>query len=681
MILTLNILGGGGVGKSFFIRTTSKWIEKILREAGDDPYKPIVLLLGPTGMAAVLIGNISYLSLFKRENEKYVFSDGTTLQSGLNLRFGTEYNALSSQKREEMRAFFENLQVIIIDEFSMVSADALYDVHKRLQEVFISNDPFGGKSIILVGDLLQLPPVQGTPIYLRPLSKKSHSLWTSDENLWQSFDVVTLDVNYRHGLSQWTCCLNRLRKGEMEPEDIELLESRRLSKFPDLDQSKACHVYYDNVSVNAYNERTMDNMPGDYFTFEAECFFPRGYNMTLKAAGTIDTTPFRKTISLKKNARVMLTFNVNIADGLINGALGSIVDFYFGREGKVQAVIVAFDDPRVGEEHRERYKDYCREWCSENGTPIFKSTLDYHGASMKSSKPHGARCRVTQFPLRPAFASTGHKLQGTTIPKGSDLIAHGYTKRVPKGLYYVMLSRCSSIESLYIDDNFDINKIQCLDSALEETERLDEKSVVSDISKNTYEVFFMNIRSYEKHRLDLKNDFVANRSKYICLAETWIHPGSTPESVLEGQTVYHSSFGRGKGCCILAMEEFARSASVCHEHHQITTLNLEEFQLTVVYLSKDADMDNVVVDIENLLDLSKSQMIVGDFNFVPQEKNVMTRFLETADLIQMISEPTHDMGKTLDHLYISSILKEKISCNVAFKYFSDHAALEIQLSV
>ena len=300
---------------------------------------------------------------------------------------------------------------------------------------------------------------------------------------------------------------------------------------------------------------------------------------------------------------------------------------------------------------------------------------------MKSSKPHGARCRVTQFPLRPAFASTGHKLQGTTIPKGSDLIAHGYTKRVPKGLYYVMLSRCSSIESLYIDDNFDINKIQCLDSALEETERLDEKSVVSDISKNAYEVFFMNIRSYEKHRLDLKNDFVANRSKYICLAETWIHPGSTPDSVLEGQTVYHSSFGRGKGCCILAMEEFARSASVCHEHHQITTLNLEEFQLTVVYLSKDADMDNVVADIENLLDLSKSQMIVGDFNFVPQEKNVMTRFLETADLIQMISEPTHDMGKTLDHLYISSILKEKISCNVTFKYFSDHAALEIKLSV
>ena len=73
MILTLNILGGGGVGKSFFIRTTSKWIEKILREAGDDPYKPIVLLLGPTGMAAVLIGNISYLSLFLKERMKSMF--------------------------------------------------------------------------------------------------------------------------------------------------------------------------------------------------------------------------------------------------------------------------------------------------------------------------------------------------------------------------------------------------------------------------------------------------------------------------------------------------------------------------------------------------------------------------------------------------------------------------------
>ena len=64
--------GGGGVGKSYLIRTVAKWAEKILRKAGDNPLKPKVLLLAPTGMAASLIG-------------------GTTLQSGLGLKFGTKY--------------------------------------------------------------------------------------------------------------------------------------------------------------------------------------------------------------------------------------------------------------------------------------------------------------------------------------------------------------------------------------------------------------------------------------------------------------------------------------------------------------------------------------------------------------------------------------------------------------
>ena len=126
--------------------------------------KPKVLLLAPTGMAASLIG-------------------GTTLQTGLSLKFGTKYLQLQDVKREQFRVLFEDLQLIIIDEFSMVSADALYDIHRRLQEIFISEDLFGGCAVMLVGDLLQLPPVKGKPIFGRPMSDKNVSLWSSDQNL------------------------------------------------------------------------------------------------------------------------------------------------------------------------------------------------------------------------------------------------------------------------------------------------------------------------------------------------------------------------------------------------------------------------------------------------------------------------------------------------------------------
>merc|ERR1711860_130960 len=165
--------GGGGTGKTFMINATSKWAEKILRKPGDCPLKPKVLLLAPTGMAACLIG-------------------GTTLQTGLGLKFGTKYLPLQDAKREEYRVLFEDLQLIIIDEFSMVSADSLYDIHRRLQEILISDDYFGGCAVLLVGDLLQLPPVKGRKIFSKPISDKNISLWSSDKNLWSSFEVVTL---------------------------------------------------------------------------------------------------------------------------------------------------------------------------------------------------------------------------------------------------------------------------------------------------------------------------------------------------------------------------------------------------------------------------------------------------------------------------------------------------------
>ena len=73
--------------------------------------------------------------------------------------YGREYLPLSDELRERMRADLEDLQVIIMDEMSMISADMLYNIHSRLCEIFVSEDPFAGKAILLVGDLLQLQPV------------------------------------------------------------------------------------------------------------------------------------------------------------------------------------------------------------------------------------------------------------------------------------------------------------------------------------------------------------------------------------------------------------------------------------------------------------------------------------------------------------------------------------------
>ena len=86
---------------------------------------------------------------------------GTTLHSGLDFKIGKKYIPLSSESQQTMSKLLENVKVLIIDELSLISADLLYDVNKRIQSIMTSDDPFGGVTVVLLGDILQLPPIRG----------------------------------------------------------------------------------------------------------------------------------------------------------------------------------------------------------------------------------------------------------------------------------------------------------------------------------------------------------------------------------------------------------------------------------------------------------------------------------------------------------------------------------------
>ena len=566
----------------------------------------------------------------------------------------------------------------------MVSADALYDIHRRLCEIFVSDDVFGGCAVLLVGDLLQLPPVKGRPIFARPKYNKNASLWNSNMNLWESFEVVTLTVNFRQGVSALTNCFNRLRCGEITNEDRELLENRRLSKFPDLDQTKACHVYYSNYEVDSYNMEALNSIQGESVNLEAEITMPKGYRLYITPHGTIEDSQFRKTLSLKVGARVMVTFNIQISDSLINGALGNVIGFVYGSRNNVIAVMVQFDDPEVGNLQKVRFKELCKGFEEQNGCPIFRTTLRPQGKAMRSANSHGASVKITQFPLRLAAASTGHKLQGTSIK--SNLVVHGYvnkkknkTAAVPKCLYYVMLSRVTKIDNIFLDDNFDIDHIQCSTSALEEVERLNAKSLTKDIE--IYDVFFINVRSFSKHKEDLFQDLYAKRAKYVCLAETWIDDSMPSPFTTNDRIVHHSSFGKGRGTCILSTSSEDQSQCVSTEKFQLVTAQVMNIQLTVAYLSKGVDWQEVTKAIDLILDKSMPQMLLGDFNFDVKEENYLTSYLDQLGMVQIVTEPTQKEGRTLDHLYVTEELYERVKCKVQFKHFTDHAALQIKINV
>ena len=105
-----------------------------------------------------------------------------------------------------------------------------------------------------------------------------------------------------------------------------------------------------------------------------------------------------------------------------------------------------------------------------------------------------------------------------------------------------------------------------------------------------------------------------------------------------------------------------------------------DFQLTVVYLSfKEAHLPDVVKAMEQIMDLEIPQVILGDFNFDATEENCLKAYFTKMKLVQVINQPTHKEGRTLDHLYLSEQLKEKLEYDIQFKYYTDHSAIQMKI--
>ena len=131
----------------------------------------------------------------------YPFSGGTTFHTGLGFKFGSDMLDFSSEKLDLARKYLENVEVVIVDEMSLVSSDNLYNLHKRLQEIFASEDTFGGRCVLLVGDILQLPPIRAPQIFSAPRQFASHVMFKSEKlNLWDNCESGLLEKNFRQGL-------------------------------------------------------------------------------------------------------------------------------------------------------------------------------------------------------------------------------------------------------------------------------------------------------------------------------------------------------------------------------------------------------------------------------------------------------------------------------------------------
>ena len=245
----LVIQGGAGAGKSLLISAIGQWFEKILRQAGDDPDKPYILITAFTGTAAANV-------------------DGMTLHSAFNFPFGNEFLSLSDKARDEKREHLKNLRMVVADEFSMVKADMFYQLHLRLCELKQNpQEPFGGCSVLFFGDPLQLKPVMGRYIFQQPLCSDYHLSDTLDP-LWEKFQVLMLTHNHRQGKDRaYADILNRMRTGDLTDMDCHILR-QRVRKERDLPYD-ALYITATNAIVNKINKERLESMEGNLYKFDA----------------------------------------------------------------------------------------------------------------------------------------------------------------------------------------------------------------------------------------------------------------------------------------------------------------------------------------------------------------------------------------------------------------------------
>ncbi|XP_052421004.1 uncharacterized protein LOC127964736 [Carassius gibelio] len=422
----LFLTGGAGTGKSHLIKAIQYESCRLLSQLSENPDDITVLLTASTGVASFNIGG------------------GTIhnkLSIGANVRL--PYQPLSDDKINSLRTKLGTLQILIIDEVSMVDHRLLSYIHGRLRQIKQTGDYslFGKVSILCVGDFYQLPPVKGTALYAD----------TKGVNLWENnFELAELTKVVRQQDSSFAEMLNRLRVRKKN----ECLTTNDIGMLKKCESGEKCndiHIFATNAEVDKYNIERLHECCPEAISINAQDYVKNSKTGRMERKvgfhAKVFNSSLSKCVSLGIGARVMLKKNIEVADGLVNGAFGTVVHISESQSNDndfPSAIHVEFDDPNVGKIQRSK----TRHRFSQNSTVI-------EVQEDQVTNDGGIR---RQFPLRLAWACTVHKVQGLTVDRAVVSLKKIFTA----GQAYVALSRVRSLSGLIIED-FKESAIFCND--------------------------------------------------------------------------------------------------------------------------------------------------------------------------------------------------------------------------
>ena len=387
-------------------------------------YKNTVVV-APTGIAALNAGGVTIHSMFQLPFASFLPTLSNPPIVNEFLRFENRFSLRKHfQMHKNKQQVIRNMELLIVDEVSMLRADVLDAMDYMLQFIRKDKRPFGGVQVLFIGDLLQLPPVvkQEEWEVLKHYYKGMY-FFQSEVITQNPLLYVELETIYRQTDKLFISILNHLRENQLTSEDIKQLEKYVQPDFPKKHLKDYITLTTHNAKADAMNQREMSKLSSTLFSYEADIVddFPEYLY------------PIEKVIQLKEGTRVMFIKNDISGEHLFfNGKMGTVVSLSEGE------ITVKLDGGRVI--NVERY-----EW--ENVRyKLNETTKDIEEERLGS---------FTQYPLRLAWAITIHKSQGLTFEKAILDLASVFAS----GQAYVAFSRLRSLDGLVLLSSVSANGI------------------------------------------------------------------------------------------------------------------------------------------------------------------------------------------------------------------------------
>ncbi|NDV58972.1 AAA family ATPase [Bacteroides sp. 519] len=391
------LTGKAGTGKSTFLRYICQNTKK----------KHVVL--APTGIAAINAGGSTMHSFFKLPFHPLLPND-----PNLSLQRGRIHEFLKYNKQH--RKLIEKTELVIIDEISMVRADTI-DAIDRILRVYSRNlrQPFGGKQILLVGDVFQLEPVVKSD-EREIISRFYPTPYFFSAKVFSEIDLVSIELRkvYRQTDPVFVGILDRIRNNTAGAVDLQLLNTRYGTDIDKSEEDMYITLATRRDNVDFLNEKKLAELPGDPITFEGEITgdFPE------------NSLPTPKDLVVKTGAQVIFIKN-DYDRRWVNGTIGVISGI--DEEGTLYVVT---DDGSEYDVKKDSWRNIRYKY-NEKKKQIEEEELGV----------------FVQYPIRLAWAITIHKSQGLTFSR----VVIDFTGGVfAGGQAYVALSRCTSLDGIQL---------------------------------------------------------------------------------------------------------------------------------------------------------------------------------------------------------------------------------------